>query len=194
MGEPGNKKGLIVVLSGPSGVGKSTVSEELLRISPNVVRSISCTTRAPRGGEADGIDYFFVSRENFEREIECDRFAEYAKVFGEYYGTPCEFLESTVKEGRDCLLVIDIQGGLQIKERYPEALLLFLLPPGEDELQRRLRFRHTDSETEIDRRIEEAKHEMRVGDQYDEKVVNDDVGEAARRISEILQERRQNSP
>ncbi len=180
-------RGLIVVLSGPAGVGKTTIGNKLLELESGIVRSVSETTRPPRLTEEDGVDYHFVPKERFERDIAQDRFAEYAEVFGEYYGTPCDYLDSIIDTGKSCLLIIDVQGGIQIKSRYPEALLIFVLPPSEEELRRRLGQRGTESPEEIEKRLVVARREIQVSEQYDRNIVNEVVEDAVREVAQAIE-------
>jgi guanylate kinase len=171
-----SRPGLIIVVSAPSGGGKSSLCQRLLNWSPNTVYSVSCTTRAPRGGEQNGHDYFFLTREEFERRIAAGDFLEYAQYNGNYYGTPCRFVEEQMAAGRDVLLDIEVQGAAQVAERvrggtgfaYPEALvMIFLLPPSLELLEARLRRRGTDSDEIIRKRLALAQQEMAHWREYD---------------------------
>lgn len=180
------RRGLPIVISAPSGCGKTTVVDELRRLRPELVRSISATTRPPRIGERDGVDYYFLTEEEFRRRIDEGLFAEYAQVHGHYYGTPEESLERLLASGRDVLLVIDVQGGLALKRAFPEAVTIFLLPPSMEELEARLRGRGTEPEDVIERRLANAKAEMDCAPLYQYRVVNDDVERAAREVAAII--------
>jgi guanylate kinase len=178
--------GVPVVLSGPSGVGKTTIKEQLLTRFQDLVVSISATTRAPRNGETHGKDYLFLSREEFERGIEEDRFIEWATVHGEYYGTPRGPIEDHLRNGTDVLLVIDIQGGVFVKKLFPQCLLIFLLPPNMDELARRLHERGTDPEEIKALRLNNAREEISFAQFYDYWVVNHHLDETVSRIRSII--------
>ncbi|MCQ2380968.1 MAG: guanylate kinase [Acidaminococcaceae bacterium] len=185
------KKGLLIVGSGPSGVGKGTVHSRILAESPNVTYSISVTSRKPRIGERDGVDYFFRSAEQVKEMIANDEFLEYADVFGNYYGTPRDYVLQKLNEGKDVLLEIDVQGALQVKKRMPEALLIFLAPPNQQELERRLRNRCTDDEDVILRRLHDAEWELSHKDQYDYVIVNDTVDDTVKKYLSILQKEKE---
>lgn len=185
------KKGLLIVGSGPSGVGKGTVHSRILAESPNVTYSISVTSRKPRIGERDGVDYFFRSAEQVKEMIANDEFLEYADVFGNYYGTPRDYVLQKLNEGKDVLLEIDVQGALQVKKRMPEALLIFLAPPNRQELERRLRNRCTDDEDVILRRLHDAEWELSHKDQYDYVIVNDTVDDTVKKYLSILQKEKE---
>lgn len=167
------------MVSGPSGVGKDTLLKMLLKRTTGIFRCISATTRAPRTGEVDGTDYFFLSVEKFEQDIREGKFIEYAKYGTNYYGTPQEAMEKMCLAGEDVLLEIDVQGAQEIKRKLPQSVLVFLLPPSLEELERRLRNRGTDSEERILDRLSIAKKEIELVPLYDYKVVNSDIEEAA---------------
>lgn len=180
------EKGVLVVLSGPSGVGKGTVSQALLQAEPNLVLSVSATTRLPRNGETDGVSYYFVSREKFSRMIEGDEFLEWARVYDNFYGTPRLPVEETLARGKDVLLEIDVQGGLQVKSKLPEAVLIFLLPPSWKELEARLAGRGSESPEEVQKRLQWAKRELQSLSLYDYAVVNERVEKAVEQIRSII--------
>ena len=180
-------RGELIVLSGPSGVGKSTVISELLGARRDIHFSVSFTTRPPRTGEEDGVNYNFVSREEFQRMIANQELLEYAEYVGNYYGTSLKVIREQLDRGVDVLLDIEVQGAAKVRERCPEAVLIFLIPPSIEELSRRLHRRNTDQEEVIQRRLEKARQECRECVNYDYLVVNDTVVSAAGAIGAILQ-------
>lgn len=179
-------RGLLIVLSGPSGVGKGTVCAALRRKLPELTYSVSATTRAPRAGEIDGVNYFFRTREQFKDMIERDALLEYAEYVGNYYGTPRDFVEKTLSEGKDIILEIEVQGAVKVREKFPEGILVFLLPPSLRELKDRLTGRGTESQATIDHRLSIAVQEMNLLEHYDYAVVNDEIDTACRRIESIM--------
>ena len=180
------KQGLLIVLSGPSGSGKNTVCDMAKEVMPNIWESVSMTSRKPRKGEVDGKDYYFVSEEEFEKNIEDGKMLEHAKFAGNYYGTPRESVQKQLDAGRDVLLVIEIQGALQIKEKIPQALFVFLLTPSMKELKRRLRMRKTETEEKLMERFETAYKEINELPKYNYVIVNDKADEAARKLEAII--------
>lgn len=181
------REGLLIVISGPAGTGKGTVVGKLLEKNPNIKLSISKTTRKPRPGEKEGVNYFFVSREQFEEEIKNERFLEYAEYNNNYYGTPKDFVFEALEKGFDVILEIETQGALKIKKAFSDAVLIFLLPPSIEELYRRLVKRGTESEDEIRARLEIAKNEIKLVPEYDYCVINDNVDDAAEKIQKIIE-------
>lgn len=167
------EKGILIVISGFSGAGKGTLMKKLLQTYDNYALSISMTTRKPREGERDGVEYFFTDKERFEQTIEADGFIEYASYCDNYYGTPRAYVEEQLKAGKDVILEIEIQGALQVKKKFPESLLLFVTPPSADELERRLVSRGTESEDVIRKRLARASEESEGIEAYDYIVVND---------------------
>lgn len=155
-----NRRGRLFVISASSGTGKTTIAHELLKRNRNLVQSISCTTRQPRGAEKNGVDYYFVSKTEFASIRRKQGFLEWANVFGKFYGTPKKQCEAHLKKGRDVLLVIDVQGAKQIKHTRPDAVFIFLVPPSKEELLRRLKKRGTDSKAEIMKRYRVATEEL----------------------------------
>ena len=180
------ERGQLIVLSGPSGVGKSTVIAELLGQRKDIYFSVSFTTRAPRVGEADGVNYNFVDRAEFERMIAAGELLEHAEYVGNYYGTSMRVIEEKLAAGVDVLLDIEVQGAAKVRARCPEAALIFIIPPSFEELERRLRGRNTDSEEVITGRLQKAREEYRQIPSYDYLVVNDSVSEAAGEIISVL--------
>ena len=179
-------KGRLIIISGPSGAGKGTVLSEVFRSNPNLEYSVSATTRAPRPGEKDGVNYFFVTREEFEQSIARGNMLEYAVYCGNYYGTPADFVERQRLQGRDIVLEIESCGARQVKEKCPDAISIFIMPPSLSELEKRLLGRGTEAPEVVAARIARAKEEIDSADFYDFKVVNDNVVRAAEEINEIL--------
>lgn len=179
-------KGLLIVISGFSGVGKGTLVKKLVDSYDNYALSVSMTTRAPRDGEKDGVSYFFVEKETFEETIANDGLIEYASYVGNYYGTPRAWVEEQLESGRDVVLEIEVQGALKVKEKFPEALLLFLLPPSAQELKHRLEKRGTETAEVIEQRLKRAREEAEYIGRYDFIEVNDDLDACMGRINGIV--------
>jgi len=177
--------GLKIVLSGPSGSGKGTIVRELIK-DEQFLLSISATTRAPRQGEEEGVHYFFKTREEFEGMIQKNELLEYAQFCGNYYGTPKAFIENSVKNGKDVILEIEVEGAMQIKKIYPEAIFVFVVPPSLTELENRLVGRATEKRDVIEQRLARAKEELTLYNQYDYVVVNDRLVEALDEIKCIV--------
>ncbi len=184
------KQGLLIVLSGPSGCGKNSVINEVLKIRKNCWVSVSCTSRMPRGNDQNGIDYYFLSREEFECQIAQDSFLEYAEYAGNYYGTPKKFIQEHLDQGEDVILEIEIQGALKIKEKLPETIFIFIMPPTMKELRRRLEMRKTEDVTKIDKRFKRAYEEINEVTKYNYVVVNDELKNAADKVNAILEAER----
>ena len=180
------ERGQLIVLSGPSGVGKSTVIAELFAQRSNIYFSVSFTTRQPRVGEQDGVNYNFVSREEFERMIADDELLEYAEYVDNYYGTSMKLIQEKLDAGIDVLLDIEVQGAAKVRARCPDALFIFIIPPSFEELSRRLHRRNTDSEEVIAGRLAKARQEFREIPKYDYLVINDKVANAVHEIEAIL--------
>ena len=182
-----NRKGLLLVISGPAGVGKGTINISLISRNSDIRMSVSATTRQPRPGEIDGVHYFFKTEEEFQKMIESGAFLEYMRVFNtHYYGTPKSFVEQELAEGRSVILEIDVQGAMRVKAAYPDAVLIFIAPPSMSELKSRLIHRGTESSEAIDRRFETAYQEMKYIDRYDYVVVNDILDLAIARTEDII--------
>jgi len=181
-----NNKGLLVVISGPSGVGKGTVLRSYLAQNKKVKVSISATTRKPRPGEEDGVHYYFMAEERFCQLAENDGMLEHAQYSGNYYGTPREMVERELCAGNDVILEIEVQGAMQVKQKCPDALMIFILPPSMAELTKRLIDRRTEDEETINRRMAAAKNELAQASSYDYAVINDNVDDAVEKIGAIL--------
>ncbi|MDK9709633.1 guanylate kinase [Acidaminobacter sp.] len=184
------RKGLLLVVSGPSGVGKGTICKALMKLREDIKLSISMTTRAPRPGEEEGINYFFTNRDAFIRLIQQGELLEYAKVYDNYYGTPKAFVMEQLDQGVDVLLEIDIQGALKVKEQYPEGVFVFILPPTMEELKNRIVGRGTESAEAIDKRFTAAYNEIDLMENYNYFIFNDRVDLATARLISIIEAER----
>ena len=180
------RKGILIVVSGFSGVGKGTLMKQLVHSYDNYALSVSMTTRQPRPGESDGKEYFFVSREVFEKTIAENGLIEYANYCGNYYGTPKEYVEKQLEKGKDVILEIEIQGALKVREPFPTALLLFVMPPSEKELKKRLEGRGTETEEVIDKRLKRATEEAEGIENYDFIVINDKLEECVKEMHGLI--------
>ena len=183
-----NKRGVLLIISGPSGVGKGTVINRLFEMDKNLYFSVSATTRKPRVGEIDGVHYKFKTREEFEHDIETGEMLEHATFSGNYYGTPRSAIEEKLAQGKDVILDIEIQGAKNVKRLMPEAVLVYILPPSIDELKKRLIGRNTEDEESLSRRLHTAYTELHEApDMYDYFIVNDMVDNAAVKIEDIIE-------
>ncbi len=182
------QEGLLIVVSGPSGAGKGTICKRLLEKNPNLGYSISATTRAPRTGEVNGVNYWFLSKEEFQKMIAEDGLLEWAEVYGNYYGTPAQKVRDSLAEGKNILLEIDTQGAALVRDKFPEGVYIYILPPSLEELKRRIIGRGTDSAESIERRLSCAREEMScVTEQYNYLVLNDEVELAVKRMETIIE-------
>ncbi len=184
--EEKKKKGMLVVVSAPSGTGKTTLCHMLVKEIERAVYSISVTSRVPRSKEVDGKDYFFVSEDEFKKMVTENKLLEWAMVHDRYYGTLSEFVNGNLKIGKYIILDIDVQGGLQIKKIYPDAVLIFVMPPSMEELERRITDRKQDSETEIEKRLKNSYEEFKHASDYDYLVINNELDEALKNIMSII--------
>ncbi len=183
--------GMLLVISGPSGVGKGTIVKQLMSRDPSIVFSVSATTRAPREGEVDHRDYHFVTEEEYDRLLKEDAFLEHAEVHAHRYGTLKSEVEERIARGQNVLLDIDTQGALQVMEKAPDAVSVFILPPSFQELERRLRGRQTETEADIRRRLSNARHEVLLLPRYTYALVNDDLEQACRTLESIVRAEKQ---
>ncbi|HEY0827398.1 MAG TPA: guanylate kinase [Bacilli bacterium] len=179
-------KGLLIVLSGPSGVGKGTVCAALRASTPELIYSVSATTRPSRLGEVDGINYFFKTKEQFEWMIRNNELLEWAEYVGNYYGTPRGFVNETLASGKDIILEIDVQGALKVKQSFPDGVFIFLMPPSLNELRQRIEGRGTESAETILHRMTVSVDELKLMEYYDYAVVNDEIASACQRIQSII--------
>jgi guanylate kinase len=182
----GSKSGRIFVISAPSGAGKSTLRRAILKRFPNIQYSISYTTRAPRTGEQNGVDYHFISLDAFLAKRRQNQWAEWAKVHGNYYGTSAPFLDQAIASGQDIFLDIDVQGTVQILERYPRAVTIFIMPPSLSVLKQRLEKRGTESAREIEKRLRNAQREIDRNGMYDHIIINDDLQTAIQTLARTI--------
>ena len=176
----------LIIITGPSGVGKGTVVKELLDRNKDIWLSISATTRNPRVGEKDGLNYYFISEERFKDMIDKKEFLEWAQFAGNYYGTPLSTVNEKIEKGFIVLLEIEVEGAKQIKEKFPESLSIFLLPPSKEELEKRIRNRGTEKEEAIDRRLSRADYEIASSDEFDFVLTNHNVDETVKEVFKII--------
>ena len=179
-------KPLLVVISGPSGAGKGTIVKRLLEICPEIKLSISATTRGPRNGERHGINYFFISKEEFKEMIDNDKFLEYAQAYDNYYGTPEDYVYKWLKTN-DVVLEIEMQGAMKVKKRAPDALLIFVAPPSLTELYERLKGRKSETPEQLEKRTDAARSEIDKAKDYDYIVINDEIDIAAQKVKSIIE-------
>lgn len=182
-----NKKGLLLVISGPSGVGKGTVLAQYKKNAPKMKMSVSATTRSPRPGEENKREYYFVTKEQFEQAAKSGEMLEYAEYSGNCYGTPKKAVYDKLNNGFDVVLEIEVQGAMQIKEKCPEAVLIFILPPSYEELEKRLLGRKTENKDAVDKRMSTAKKELLAAKNYDYVIVNDSVETAAQKLHTVIE-------
>ena len=176
----------LIILTGPSGVGKGTVIKKILDKEKNIWLSISATTRNPRKGEKEGENYYFLSETEFKKMIDKKLFLEWAKFADNYYGTPLSSVREKIERGFIVLLEIEVEGAKQIKEKFPESLSIFLLPPNKDELEKRIRNRGTEKEESIKRRLARANYEIEASDEFDFAVINHDISETVKNVIKII--------
>lgn len=181
-----HQSGLLIVVSGPSGVGKGTVCAALRKRLPNLAYSVSATTRQPRAGEQDGVNYFFKTREEFQQMIHNEELIEWAEYVGNYYGTPRKYVEETLASGKDIVLEIEVQGAYQVKDAFPDGVFIFLVPPSMDDLRTRILHRGSETQTSLENRLGAAKDEYQHIHRYDYVVINDEVEKACDRVEAIL--------
>lgn len=180
------QEGILIIISGPSGTGKSTIVKKFINRNNDVDLSVSATTRKIRPGEQEGKNYFFLSEKDFIKKLKEDSFLEYAKVYGNYYGTPRNFVDEKLKAGKNVLLEIDTEGALQIKEKFPQGVFIFIVPPSINELQRRINSRGTETDEEVERRLNSSLKEIKELTHYNYVVMNDHILDAVQLIEAIL--------
>ena len=179
-------KGEVIAVSAPSGGGKTTIVKKILKLYPEIIFSVSATTRPRRDNETDGVEYFFISEDEFKNRVDKNEFVEWEKFYDYYYGTFKRFINDNINSGKSVLLEIDVKGALSIKRIYPESHLIFIMPPSYDELIQRLRNRQTETEGDFQKRIERAKMELSHKDQFDYIVINDKLENAVEETSDLI--------
>lgn len=184
---PIKAKGLLIVVTGPSAVGKGTICRELLQQAPDVRWSVSCTTRKARPGEAHGVEYFFLTHEDFRQRIDAGELLEWAEVYGNYYGTPRQYVEEVTDAGQDVILDIDMVGARAVREKYPGAVSVFVIPPSMEALRQRIMGRGTETDEAVQRRLREAPKWIEEGLHYDYVIVNDDLNTAVHHLRAIIE-------
>jgi len=188
--EINSKQGHLFIISAPSGGGKTTLSKAVVNRFNDIFYSVSYTTRSPRNGEQDGVDYYFIQKKDFEKRIESGHWAEWAEVHGNYYGTSAEFLDKGLDSGHDMLLDIDVQGTIQILGRYPDSVTIFIMPPSLETLRKRLEMRRTESRATIERRLLNAENEMAQKGLYRHVIVNDQLSVSIEKLIAIIEKYR----
>lgn len=185
------KKGKLFIVSGPSGTGKGSICKELLKLDPGLRLSVSVTTRKPREGEQNGREYHFISRDEYMKLLDEGGLLEHASVYGKtLYGTPRKPVEEWIGQGIDVILEIDVQGAFQVRENYPDCILVFILPPSMEELESRMRGRGSETEETMAARLGEAQHEIDLSRQYDYRIINDDISQAIQELQHIIEAER----
>ncbi len=182
-----NKKGVIIAISAPSGTGKTTILKEILRDIPELVFSVSATTRKKRDDEIEGVDYFFITEDEFKKKIERNKFVEWEKFYDYYYGTYKSFIEDNINTGKSVIAEIDVKGALSLKKIYPESVLIFIYPPSFDELEKRLKKRNTENDSDFKKRIERAGMELRLKEKFDYFVENKVLDKAILETESLIQ-------
>lgn len=180
-------KGLLIVISGPSGAGKGTLCKALLEKNKELKLSVSCTTRSPRTEEKEGVSYFFIDRDKFDEMIGKEEFLEYAEVYGNFYGTPISYVNKTIEEGHNVILEIDIQGALKVKNKFPDGVFVFIMPPTMDELKKRIKGRGSETEESLIRRFNAAFKELNFISSYNYVVINDEIETAVGKLQSIIE-------
>jgi guanylate kinase len=181
-----NKKGEVIAISAPSGAGKTTIVKKILKMYPEIVFSVSATTRPKRDNENDGVEYFFINEDEFKKKIKNDEFVEWEKFYDYYYGTFKSFIDENINEGKSVLLEIDVKGALSIKRIYPDSHLVYIMPPSYEELIKRLRNRQTETEVDFQKRIERAKMELSRKDQFDYIIINENLDKAIEETAVLI--------
>ena len=181
-----NSKGILFIVSGPSGTGKTTIIKRILKEFPDIIYSVSATTRKKRSNEKNGEDYYFISEEEFEQKIKRDEFAEWEKFYDYYYGTLKKYIDDSLESGKNVLMEIDVKGALTIREKYPDAVLIYIYPPSFEELKIRLKNRRTEDEVDYQKRIERAEFELRYKDKFDYFVHNLEIEKAVLDLKNLI--------